>query len=474
MHVFPRELADGLADALAVATARVQAHVTVRPQPSDEKGAAEYARLVATLKSQAKSDVNLPDYVQPDLAWIQSILASTGWNLNDDVFLAGELWEARGTPCHKPINLGHDEHQIVGHLVESQAVTKDGKATETMPEADFDLLVNGVLYERLLPEAVASILEETEQDKLFVSMECWFDDIAYALREKADGPITLIPRTPETAYLTKHLRAYGGSGKYEGAMVGRVLKQIRFAGKGIVHTPANPDSVIKEVSQPTTAEQKGGVEPMPKTHEEIVAEQAAAITALQSKLTEAESAVAKLAEAQAALTAAETAKATLSTAKAESEAKVQELTAKVSELDAKVVEATKRAEAAETKAAEAQVKLDEIAKTAKANKRLVDLKAVSTVADEAQTLKDIAEMSEEAFAMVLKYAGRSTAAPASPTTTDTAATDHQDADDVLDNAEPKGTAAMNVSTDGISSQAEVALAVAEHLLGGGDDEDDKK
>merc|ERR1711959_822172 len=37
---------------------------------------------------------------------------------------------------------------------------------------------------------------------------------------------------------------YGGSGKYEGYTVGRLLRNIAFSGKGLVSNPANPRSVI--------------------------------------------------------------------------------------------------------------------------------------------------------------------------------------------------------------------------------------
>jgi hypothetical protein len=44
--------------------------------------------------------------------------------------------------------------------------------------------------------------------------------------------------------LTKHLRAYGGTGEYENYKVGRSLRGISFSGKGLVNKPANPRSII--------------------------------------------------------------------------------------------------------------------------------------------------------------------------------------------------------------------------------------
>src|SRR5688572_18028326 len=42
---------------------------------------------------------------QVDLFYLDSLLASIGWNLNDDVFDRIEVWKARATPEDKPFNL---------------------------------------------------------------------------------------------------------------------------------------------------------------------------------------------------------------------------------------------------------------------------------------------------------------------------------------------------------------------------------
>ena len=52
-----------------------------------------------------------------------------------------------------------------------------------------------------------------------------------------------------SAFLTKHLRAYGGTGEYEGYKIGRSLRDISFSGKGLVSKPANPRSVILDASR---------------------------------------------------------------------------------------------------------------------------------------------------------------------------------------------------------------------------------
>jgi hypothetical protein len=59
----------------------------------------------------------------------------------------------------------------------------------------------------------------------------------------------IIERNEKTAFLTKHLRAYGGKGEFEGSKLGRVLRRIVFSGKGLVSKPANPESVILGASK---------------------------------------------------------------------------------------------------------------------------------------------------------------------------------------------------------------------------------
>ena len=74
-------------------------------------------------------------------------------------------------------------------------------------------------------------------------MEALFSDFDYAV-VTPEGEHKTIARNEESAFLTKHLRSYGGQGKYDGYTVGRLLRNINFSGKGLVSNPANPRSVI--------------------------------------------------------------------------------------------------------------------------------------------------------------------------------------------------------------------------------------
>ena len=75
-------------------------------------------------------------------------------------------------------------------------------------------------------------------------MECFFTGFDYGLIDQKTGDYKVLSRNNDTAYLSKHLRAYGGTGEHEGYKIGRVLRNITFSGKGFVDRPANPDSII--------------------------------------------------------------------------------------------------------------------------------------------------------------------------------------------------------------------------------------
>lgn len=185
-----------------------------------------------------------------DLVYMRSLLASAGWNDNQDVFDIIELWNARHSPKDKPVNVGHDFTDIVGHMTASVVVDDENKIVADSACADdlpnsIHVIDNFVLY-KIWPkdpdkqERMDELLQAIAENKKFVSMECLFTNFDYALAGK-EG-IRLIQRNKETAFLTKYIRAYGGKGEYNGEKVGRVFRNLIFNAKGIVDSPANPKS----------------------------------------------------------------------------------------------------------------------------------------------------------------------------------------------------------------------------------------
>lgn len=221
------------------------------------------ARVVSVQDGKQKMPVEASQE-DKDVSVMRSILVSTGFNLNNDVFLPEELFNARNTPVDKPINVEHNDKDIIGHMVASELVDRDGKtiapkhlkdkkdkknkSTVDLPN-QFDIEVQGILYRNIFPELIAQIIQDVENEKAFVSMEALFTDFDFAV-ERSEAEIVIIPRNEETAFLTSHLRQFGGSGTLPGKdlRLGRVLKNIVFIGKGIVSNPANPRSIIKDAA----------------------------------------------------------------------------------------------------------------------------------------------------------------------------------------------------------------------------------
>jgi hypothetical protein len=253
MEIFQKEIEDGLAQAIASQSSVAY----LSPAVSAKKSFHLNERSVAHIVKAAELD----NENQMDLFYLTSVLVSTGWNKNDDIFLAEEMWAARKTPEDKQFNYMHNEKDIIGHITGNYVVDYMG---DLIPDdmdladipADFNIITNAVIYktwsDKELRDRMRTIIEEIEQGgKWHVSMECLFPRFDYALQD-SKGSMKLVNREESTAYLTKHLRAYGGSGEYDGYKLGRVLRNLSFSGKGLVTKPANPRSVIlneKSVSE---------------------------------------------------------------------------------------------------------------------------------------------------------------------------------------------------------------------------------
>ena len=238
MKIYKSELEAGLAEQIkssaSIAYCSVASITPADETPQNDSG---IEKLLANSN---------PDQI--DLYYLDSVLVSTGWNKNDDVFLTDATWAARNTPEDKQFNLMHNENDIIGHITGSHVVDREGNRVEgeEMP-SQFDIITQAVLYnswtEAENRERMNKIISEIEDGKWFVSMECLFSNFDYALIDPK-GKSQLLERNEASAFLTKHLRAYGGEGEYEGYQVGRALRNISFSGKGLVSNPANPRSVI--------------------------------------------------------------------------------------------------------------------------------------------------------------------------------------------------------------------------------------
>ena len=250
MKIYESEISDGLADILSKETSVACCGIaqTYKPETSAEE--VDNLKRVIAENSNEVSVAQNEDQI--DLYYLKSILVSTGWNKNDDVFDPKELWDAKNTPEDKPFNFMHNEKDIIGHITGNKVVDYDGQEIDIekddVPDK-FNILTTSVIYTEWSDmdqrNRMSKIVSEIEDGKWFVSMECLFPEFDYALTAQ-DGSTKVVARDEASAFLTKHLRSYGGSGEYQNYRVGRLLRNLSFSGKGLVSKPANPRSVILE------------------------------------------------------------------------------------------------------------------------------------------------------------------------------------------------------------------------------------
>lgn len=238
--IFQYENQDEIAELVRSSGSISYAH-SIKPVTLDESQLQQFKQMI---DANASANPN-----QFDLFYLESVLASAGWNNNDDVFDPHEVWSARNTPVDKQFNFMHNETDIIGHLTSSKIVDHNGRtisSEENLPD-QFDIVVGSVLYRKWadpkLQERMNQIIADIMENKWCVSMECLFSNFDYAVKTP-DNQHKIIARNDETSFLTKHLRVYGGTGVYSDYKIGRLLRGFSFSGKGLVDNPANPRSKI--------------------------------------------------------------------------------------------------------------------------------------------------------------------------------------------------------------------------------------
>lgn len=195
-----------------------------------------------------------------DVTTLSSILVSDIWNANDDVFTSEEILSRYSTAKFKPINWMHKgsedtENENIGVMLETTLVEGDvpevniikaENASCSDPRAcsgKIHVKQDGIIWSGYFPTYAQKIKKGIEDGKLFVSMECFFEDFGYALRKNEDSEIIFLDRTDANSKMSKDLIAFGGKGttQYKGQkyQIGRWLKNITFSGQGVVYEPAN-------------------------------------------------------------------------------------------------------------------------------------------------------------------------------------------------------------------------------------------
>jgi hypothetical protein len=245
VKVYKREEELGLADIVS-SSAKVKFFC---PAEIDSKPNKERVLALAKIEEKLKAVSNL----QEDLFYMKDLMVSTGMNLNDDFFTNEEMLQARYTAKDKQFNIEHS-CEIIGHITDQYLMDADGGlvpdvATEDHLNKQLHLISSSVIYKYWSdPDKQARINEIIDEiinkkDSWFVSMECLFPDFSYCMWNNKNE-IKFVDRSEATSFLTKYLRAYGGTGVYGNYRIGRVFKNFYFSGKGLVRNPGNPNSII--------------------------------------------------------------------------------------------------------------------------------------------------------------------------------------------------------------------------------------
>ena len=141
MKIYQSEIESGLSDLIQNNT------VAYCAQANLHKGSIESAKFVIN-DADVLEKIVAQNKDQMDLYYLESILVSTGWNKNDDVFSAQETWAARNTPEDKQFNFMHNEDDIIGHITGSYVVDRDGGrlGPDSIAPDQFDIVTQAVLY----------------------------------------------------------------------------------------------------------------------------------------------------------------------------------------------------------------------------------------------------------------------------------------------------------------------------------------
>ena len=396
MKIYKQEQLDGLADSIlnnnTIAMCSVAEYVTPVPEAVDK-----LQKIIAA--NEVGGELALAENSdQIDLYYIKSVLVSTGWNKNDDVFDPKELWNARNTPEDKPFNFMHDEKDIIGHITGNSAVDFEGKTiAEDLVDVPtkFEIVTSAVIYTEWQDieqkQRIHKLVAEIEEGKWFVSMECLFPDFDYALSK--DGVTKVIKRSEASAFLTKHLRSYGGDGIYEDYKVGRLLRNLSFSGKGLVSKPANPRSVFVEGNE-FFDESKAEIITFSSLKENNMSE-----INFEKQIDDLR---ADLAEAKAANEALR--EKVVAEQRSEFESKIQSLEETIAEQSAKVAELTSANESVSESLKQAEESLaSKNEEVVELEKNLAEMKQKEVASQRQAQLEQLGLESEEACATVAEF-----------------------------------------------------------------------
>lgn len=158
---------------------------------------------------------------------------------------------------HKPTNIEHQRSKVVGHIVgasfstygDNQIISDEEIEKFATGSNAFNIALSAVIYKGVNPDFAALVEKSTDQSsefyhKVSASWEIGFNDYAIALGSQDLAKAEIVEDEDLKEDLSKHLKAYGGTGKTDdGTEIYRLIKgDIYPIGIGFT---ANPAAAVK-------------------------------------------------------------------------------------------------------------------------------------------------------------------------------------------------------------------------------------
>lgn len=201
------------------------------------------------------SIVKFPENKTPDVLFFSGCFVSSGENLNHAYFLPSEMIKAHASINNKPLDIEHEESNIIGHIYSSAFVDQNGNIlnveelakleTKALDQIPMDVLIGGIVYKSRFPK----LADEVKQGSWKLSMETYYENYDIKI-----GSLILSRKEAEALGLASN-NVLGRMAKIlkkgvelAAGQIARVLRGLMFSGCGLVKQPANPRSLIFEAA----------------------------------------------------------------------------------------------------------------------------------------------------------------------------------------------------------------------------------
>jgi len=187
----------------------------------------------------------------PDLLYISADLWVGGMaNKNRDAITKEDTIELAKNIPHKYLNLEHEEEQIVGCLLtygfREYTNERNFVAAENADKYEKPLVASGggFVWKSVYPKLSDFLIKASDKNSenygdASFSWEVFFKDFVIMEGSRFIDEATIIDDPAEIEKRVPHLKQKGGSGKYEGKEIYRLVKGPKiFLGAGIVKNPA--------------------------------------------------------------------------------------------------------------------------------------------------------------------------------------------------------------------------------------------